>query len=324
MSLTCGLVGLPNVGKSTLFNQLTNSSVPAANYPFCTIDPNYATVLVPNEQLNLLHKMEKSDRVIPSVVQITDIAGLITGAAYNKGLGNNFLHHISQVDLLIHVIRCFADTSISHIQGNLNPVRDFELVRDELILADMAKLENLLKTKKITTNTQQVCKQILNRISMGQELFKPRKHDDMAVKNLHLFTEKPMLVVANGIDDIDDLTQYCFINNLQLLTIASPQQEQALSSLIQQAHKQLGWLNFFTCGPKETRSWSVTRGSTAQIASGRIHSDFMNKFIRAQILSYQNWLTHGSIAKARAAQAIITVGKNYIVEEGDIISFLIK
>ena len=370
MSLSVGLVGLPNVGKSTLFNALTQKSVPAENYPFCTIDPSVGIVAVPDERLDALTTFSKSEKTIPAVVEFVDIAGLVEGASQGEGLGNAFLSHIRNVDTILQVVRIFDvkdDTSTEqvHVYGSLDPLRDISVINLELILADMETVKKRLlkierEVKRGDKNAIQQ-KEVLKKVLTGLEEEKMVRELDLKqeeqeiLRDLHLITSKPIMYALNkksggkNLDEIDPQafqklidtihksgSSYVLIdakNEYELSELSDEErrefqlelgQESGLHQLIRKAYDLLGLMTFFTTGEKETRAWTTKKESTAPQAGGVIHSDFEKKFIRAQVIPWNELLELGSFAEARAKGKLRMEGKDYIVQEGDVIEFFVS
>ena len=357
MSLSLGIVGLPNVGKSTLFTALTSKQVEVANYPFATIDPNVGVVEVPDERLVQLAEMSRSQKTIPSIVEFTDIAGLVKGASEGVGLGNKFLSHISEVDAILYVIRAFESKDIQHIEESVDPVRDSDIVRSELALKDIETIDkriyNLTKELKRSSKDkelqqeQEVLQEWLECLNSDVHIYQHLKkstHNTQDIsrilKKVHLLTAKPVLYVVNAHADIaDSLKQY--IQGLgcgyivldaqaELEGAQMTQQERqeigleksALPTLIQESYKVLNLISFFTTGEKESRAWTVKKGSTAPVAGGVIHSDFEDFFIRAEVIQWQTLLKVGSWSDAKKQGLVRTQGKEYVVQDGDVMIFL--
>ena len=321
MSLSIGIVGLPNVGKSTLFNALTKKSVLVANYPFATIDPSVGVVAVPDERREKLAQFSGSAKDIPAAVEFVDIAGLVKGAAEGEGLGNQFLSHIRQVDAIAHVVRIFDNPNIGHVEGEADPVRDIEIINTELELADMEREES--RKKPGAAELEKVSKKpvlfVLNRETGGHNLDEMR---DGRWQRLMEFFEKTgaKWVVVDAHVESE-------LRELHPADKASFRQEygvfdDGINSLIRAGYELLGLISFFTTGKDETRAWTIARGSTAPVAGAAIHTDFRDKFIRAEVINWQKLLEAGSWAKARELGAIRTEGKEYVVEDGDVIEFL--
>ncbi len=360
MTLKCGIVGLPNVGKSTLFNALTESSnAEAANYPFCTIEPNTGTVSVPDDRLNSLAKNAGSSKIIPAFIEFVDIAGLVKGASKGEGLGNKFLSHIREVDAIIHVLRCFEDVDVTHVHGKIDPIEDAEVIETELIIADLESVEkrivNLAKKaksdKSLTPHVEllEKCKEVLVKGEPVRVLQKEVDHKEL--KNLQLLTSKPVLYVCNVLENEaatgnkysekvalmakeqgansvvisskieeeistleDALEKQEFLESLGL-------EETGLSKIIKSAYALLGLNSFFTVGPKEAHAWTFTTGSLAPQAAGIIHTDFEKGFIRAEVISCSDLLEIGTEAKAKELGKMRVEGKDYIMQDGDVVHF---
>lgn len=357
-----GIVGLPNVGKSTLFNALTKVGVSAENYPFCTIEPNIGVVEVPDHRLQVLKEMEHPQKVIPATVEFVDIAGLVRGASKGEGLGNKFLSHIRNVDAIIHVVRCFEDENIIHVDNSIDPVRDIETINLELIFADLETIDRRIeRTKKMTksgdkTYLRQI--EVLEHIKNELEKGKPARKlnfedaDKQFVNSLDLLTKKSILYVANinedeildtddnkfinalsdyaqqegsdvipicakieaEITDLDDDEKIAFLNDIGI-------REPGLNILIRKAYELLGYITFFTAGPKEVRAWTILKNTKAPQAAGKIHSDFERGFIRAEVVSFEDLVRAGSQLKARELGLLRSEGKDYIMNDGDVVVF---
>jgi len=353
MSLSIGIVGLPNVGKSTLFNLLTKKGVDAANYPFCTIDPNVGVVKVPDFRLAKLAEISKPKKIIPTTIEFTDIAGLVAGAHKGEGLGNKFLAHIRECSAICEVIRDFKDKNVIHVDGRVNPVEDKETINMELIFADLATVEKRLdKAKKEAKSGDKtlifqslVLDKIYQHLAAGKAVREMTFEDEEAifVKTLTLLTIKPIIYLLN-IDEshsadvlLETKEPLIKINvKLEEEIINLPDEEQAeyikelgleqsgLDRLIQGAYKTLGLDTFFTTGADETRAWTIKSGAKAPQAAGEIHTDFIKGFIRAEVINWQKFVDCGSEAKARELGLIRTEGKDYIVQDGDVCNFLIN
>jgi len=364
MSLSIGIVGLPNVGKSTLFNALTRNSADASNYPFCTIDPSVGIVTVPDDRLSKLSEMSKSEKTIPAVVEFTDIAGLVKGAADGEGLGNKFLSHIREVDAIAQVVRIFEDENITHVHGEINPLSDIEIINLELILSDretvskrLASLEKEARTgdkkalfeKEILQKIDRVLDdgQLANSVELSEE-------EQKVVKQIHLLSNKPFLYVLNkknGMKNLDEENDERYQELLNFFTESGSKYvvvdagfeeeikdlegeektefrkeggvDTNVNELITEGYKLLDLITFFTTGEKESRAWTTKRNSTAPEAGKAIHSDFHDRFIRADVISWKELLDAGSHAVAREKGKIRTEGKNYIVQDGDVMEFKI-
>ncbi len=354
MSLSIGIVGLPNVGKSSLFNILTKKGVEAANYPFCTIDPNVGVVKVPDERLDKLAAISKPLKVIPTAIEFVDIAGLVAGASKGEGLGNKFLAHIRECDAICEVVREFKDKNIIHVNNKIDPESDKETINMELIFADLATVEKKLTTakkdsrfgnKEIIAQTETLEK-IFNHLAKGGSARELEFTDDEDpfVKSLCLLTIKPIIYLLNVDDNYsnEDILkgvkeQVIAVNVRVEEEIASlPEEEQAeyinelgleqsgLDKLIRAAYKILGLDTFFTTGPDESRAWTIKHGTKAPQAAGVIHTDFIKGFVRAEVIKWDKFVEVGSDVKARELGLIKTEGKEYIVQDGDVCNFLIN
>lgn len=353
MPLSIGIVGLPNVGKSTLFNLLTKKGVEAANYPFCTIDPNVGVVKVPDFRLEKLAEISKPKRIVPTTIEFVDIAGLVAGAHKGEGLGNQFLAHIRECSAICEVIRDFKDKNVIHVDGRVDPVSDRETINMELIFADLATVEKRLdKTKKEAKsgnkeiiNNQHILEKLYSHLSAGKairELVLSEEELEF-VKTLNLLTIKPILYLLN-IDEthqgdvlLGTNDQIIKINvKLEEEIVNLPEEEQAeyikelglnqsgLDRLIQSAYSLLGLDTFFTTGPDETRAWTIKKGTKAPLAAGEIHTDFIKGFVRAEVVNWLKLVKSGSETKARELGLIRTEGKEYSVQDGDVCNFLIN
>ncbi len=327
MGLSIGIVGLPNVGKPTLFNALTKKSVPAANYPFCTIDPAVGVVAVPDERLDQLAAFAKSRKKIPAAVEFVDIAGLVKGAAEGEGLGNQFLAHIREVDAIAHVIRVFADSDVTHLAGDIDPLADAETVNLELALADLetvrkrrATLARELKrgNKEAVTEDRQ-----LGELEAALASAQFSQHRVLPNPSLRLLTAKPVIYVLNT-SAASENALAGIKNKLNGSVVeVDPVFGIGLDRLISESYKLLGLITFFTTGDDETRAWTIKGGSTAPVAGAAIHSDFRDKFIKAEVINWQVLLESGSYVTARERGRLRTEGKAYLVRDGDVLEFKI-
>jgi ribosome-binding ATPase len=369
MSLSIGIVGLPNVGKSTLFNALTKKGVPAENYPFCTIDPSVGIVAVPDERLYKLADFSKTKRTIPAAVEFVDIAGLVEGASKGEGLGNKFLANIRETDAILHMVRLFplsgGDKEISHVYGNVDPLRDIAVINLELILADFEtvtkRISNLQKDVKRNDKEATLEEGALKRIEEVLESGKLAntlefsEEEMKKVKQLNLLTSKPMIYGLNkkaGVKNLDEenpeyfkeMTDEITKNGSQYILIDAKIEDElkdfegeekeifrqelggehdGINDLISGCYKLLGLETYFTTGVEETRAWTIAKGSTAPVAGMAIHTDFKEKFIRAEVVFWKDLLDAGSMGEARAKGLVRTEGKDYIVKDGDTIEFKI-
>jgi GTP-binding protein YchF len=363
MSLTCGIVGLPNVGKSTLFNCLTAAKAEAANYPFCTIDPNIGVVSVPDERLDQLARIVHPERVVPAVVSFVDIAGLVKGASQGEGLGNKFLSHIREANAICHMVRCFEDDNIIHVEGKVNPLHDIEIIETELILKDCETLEKQVhKIQKNARGNDNLAKKIapfleglLQYLHQGKlaRTFPIDTHDDElkeALNELHLITMKPTLFIANVSEEglrhdnahVEKLKAFAVKRHDEVVKICAKIEDElkdlshedrklfltdlylesaGLERVIKKAYDLLNLCTYLTAGPKEVRAWTFKRGCRAPQAAGIIHSDFERGFIKAEVISYQDYVHCHGESGAKAAGKMRTEGKDYVVQDGDVIHF---
>lgn len=361
MGLQCGIVGLPNVGKSTLFNALSNAKAEAANFPFCTIEPNVGVIYVPDERLQILEGLVNPERVLPAVIEFVDIAGLVEGASKGEGLGNKFLANIREVDAIIHVVRCFDDDNITHVAGRVNPVADKEIIDTELQLKDLDTVEKrIARIEKIAKSGDAKAKSELTILLKYKETLEAGKNarilefskeEKEIVKDLNLLTEKPVIYVANveeqnatkGNAWVDKLKENVKNEQAEVVVVSAAIESQiaeleeedekamfleeygltesGLNKLIKASYSLLNLITYFTAGVKEVRAWTITRGWKAPAAAGVIHSDFEKGFIRAEVIKIDDYIKYKTEAACKEAGKMSVEGKEYVVQDGDIMHF---